>query len=966
MTPHPMPGPMPGPMYNPMPPMQMMPPMMPFPYPPPPRRGGAGRAIFITLLVLLLLGSGLLNLVLLGASLTGGGTSGITQHTVQSGSPGEKIAVIPLRGVIDTNVSMQFNRFLQTAEADKAVKALVIEIDTPGGTVTASDEIYNRIRKFKSKRSVPVVVSMGSLATSGGYYAACGADYVFAQPTTFTGNIGVLMPRYNFSKLMDKYCVAETTIVSSGAKIKNPGSSFSPEKPEEKKYMQELADSAFAQFKEVVTTGRSSKLNGNIEDIANGKVYTAKNAKDLGLIDDVGYLDDAQKYAASQAGLASPTVVRYQDPPSLMQILLASKSNVPGALASQGGGAPGVNVTIDPSLIHELTTPRPLYLWRGQDTPDRSAPARTTAMARPNGRLNRFFLLGAILLATALAARPARAASPKEVNEAVARAVKYLYDVQQDSNWEMVGAPAGDGKADVRGKQWGGLTAIATYALLAAGENPQDERLAKAINWLLDNDQIQGTYAVGLRAQVWQFLPEKHPQRTKIKAAIKRDRDILAAGMHQKGDTTGFYGYYPGDEGYDRSNSQYGLLGMWAVEQAGAEVPRKYWEVQNDAWIKAQHQDGGWNYNGDGDSKATMSAAGIATLFITQDYLLDVRRDCQGNTFNQNIEMGMAYMDRHVNVLLGGNFYGMYGVERIGVAGGRKYFGSVDWYAAGADFLVKNQGGDGAWGGEDDNGNARKIPNTCFSLLFLTRGRAPVLMNKLDYSNPAKEGKETGWNQRPRDMANFCRWMTRNLDGRFTNWQIVNLRARPEELHDAPILYMAGSEAFNMPKEDAEKLKLFVEQGGLILGNADCGNAKFVRSFTALGAQLFNNEFRELELTHPLLSGQQFNASKWKQRPRVLALGNGVREQMILVPRDDLSKAFQTRSDRTKEELFQLSANIFLYLVRERPMGYKGETYVVRDNPEAKADREIKLARLEYPGNWNPEPGGWRRLATVM
>jgi protease IV len=204
------------------------------------------------------------------------------------------------------------------------------------------------------------------MATSGGYYAACAGDYLFAEPTTMTGNIGVLMPSYNFSGLMQKYGVEETTIVSTGATFKNAGSSFRPESPEEKKYMQDLADSAFTQFKEVVTTGRGSKLNGNIEDIANGKVYTAKNAKDLGLIDDVGYLEDAQKYAASQAGLTSPTVVRYQDPPSLMQILMASKSNVPGALAAQGGGVPGVNINIDPNLIHELTTPRPLYLWRGQ------------------------------------------------------------------------------------------------------------------------------------------------------------------------------------------------------------------------------------------------------------------------------------------------------------------------------------------------------------------------------------------------------------------------------------------------------------------------------------------------------------------------------------------------------------------------------------------------------------------------
>jgi protease-4 len=207
---------------------------------------------------------------------------------------------------------------------------------------------------------------MGSLATSGGYYAACGADHVFAQPTTFTGNIGVLMPRYNFSKLMDKYGVEETTIVSSGAPFKNAGSSFRPESPEEKKYMQELADSAFTQFKDVVKAGRSSKLAGNLQDIANGKVYTAKRAKDLGLIDAVGYLEDAQAYAATTAGLSNPTVVRYQDPPSLMQILMSSKSNVGGALSGGGGESPGVSITVDRNLLHELNTPRPLYLWRGQ------------------------------------------------------------------------------------------------------------------------------------------------------------------------------------------------------------------------------------------------------------------------------------------------------------------------------------------------------------------------------------------------------------------------------------------------------------------------------------------------------------------------------------------------------------------------------------------------------------------------
>jgi protease-4 len=363
-----MPSMVPNMMPNPMPPMQMMPPqMMPFPYPPPPppRRGGAGRAIFIGILVLLLAGSAFLNLMLIAGSLGGSG-AGIQQHTLQAGGGTDKIAVVPLRGIIDSNTSAQFDRFLDTAEADKNVKALVIEIDTPGGTVTASDEIYNRIRLFKAKKPIPVVVSMASLATSGGYYAACGGDHVFAQPTTFTGNIGVLMPRYNFSKLMEKYGVEETTIVSTGATFKNAGSSFRPESPEEKQYMQGLADSAFAQFKTVVTNGRSSKLKAKLEDVANGKVFTAADALTLGLIDQVGYLEDAQAYATKTAGLTGPTIVRYQDPPTFMQLLMSSRSALPALAAGGDGRSPAVNVTIDQRLLHEMSTPRPLYLWRGQ------------------------------------------------------------------------------------------------------------------------------------------------------------------------------------------------------------------------------------------------------------------------------------------------------------------------------------------------------------------------------------------------------------------------------------------------------------------------------------------------------------------------------------------------------------------------------------------------------------------------
>ena len=153
----------------------------------------------------------------------------------------------------------------------------------------------------------------------------------------------------------------------------------------------------------------------------------------------------------------------------------------------------------------------------------------------------------------------------------------------------------------------------------------------------------------------------------------------------------------------------------------------------------------------------------------------------------------------------------------------------------------------------------------------------------------------------------------------------------------------------------------------MILGNADCGNPRFVGSFKNLARKLFPRyEFRDLEQGHPILVGQQFPSSKWKRKPRAQAMGNGVRELMVLVPNDDLSKAFQTHSDKTREELFQFTANVYLYTVKENLGRTKGDTYIVRDTGKGKPERSIKVARLIVGDNADPEPGGWQRLATVL
>jgi protease-4 len=327
----------------------------------PPKRGGGWRtALFVTTLCLLI-ASALVNFLLV--SLKVSESVGIDEIQVVKGSSRDQIAVIPLEGVIDESLEMHMERYLTRAKDDDNVKAVILLIDTPGGSVTASDEIYKRIRKFKNDKNVPIVVAMRGMATSGGYYAACAADYIVAENSTLTGNIGVLLPRYNVSSLLDKWKVEDNTIVSTGTPYKDAGSPFKPTNPRDDKYFQEIADSAFAQFKDVVAAGRKGRLKSPLDEIANGKAYTAKQALDYGLIDEIdsaGYLDAAIAYATKQATLTGPAVVKYQEtPPSLIERL--------SSLQFLGGHphAGGVSINLDASTINRLKTPTLMYLFNG-------------------------------------------------------------------------------------------------------------------------------------------------------------------------------------------------------------------------------------------------------------------------------------------------------------------------------------------------------------------------------------------------------------------------------------------------------------------------------------------------------------------------------------------------------------------------------------------------------------------------
>jgi hypothetical protein len=558
-----------------------------------------------------------------------------------------------------------------------------------------------------------------------------------------------------------------------------------------------------------------------------------------------------------------------------------------------------------------------------------------------------------VLACTSLCA----AATNEQIKSAIEKAKTYLYAQQtSDHTWEVID--------DVHGNQKTGMTALAVYALLSAGESRQDPRIAPAIAYLKKTDTT-GVYALGVRCQLWLMLPPTPD----VRAAMTKDAGILLKSLKRSGDGVGFYDYNTGGKNYSHSRAQYAVLGLWAAAQSGIEVPAEYWKFVEKKWIADQDSSGGWAYYSKPSSTYPitpgMTAVGVATLFVTGDYTNQPTR-------NPAIDRGMQWLADNFSKMASDEEYKrdyplntLYAVERTGVASGQKYFGTIDWYAKGADYIVRNQRKDGSFLTEH---SGFKPATACFAMLFLARGSSPLVMNKLDYSAATASGadKTPKWNQRSRDAANISRWIGRQVE-RELHWQVVTLDSPLADLLEAQILYLAGNQELSFKPEHEAKLKSYIEQGGMIVGNADLASSNFSKSFQALGKRMFSKyEFAPLPESHVIYTNQQFRRSDWKRKSNVLSMSNGVRELMIVIPDVDPSRAWQELKPTMRPEAFELAADVFLYSVDKQNLRRRGESYLVTADEKIKATKTIKLARVQYAGNCDPEPAGWPRLAAIL
>jgi protease IV len=231
---------------------------------------------------------------------------------------------------------------LEKAAKDDHVKGVVLKINSPGGTVSAADVILHELKAFKAERSMPIIVCLEGLAASGGYYVAQAGDTLMAYPTCITGSIGVIAMKFNLRGLMDKVGV-DSDVVKSG-QWKDFWSPFRPATPQEKEMMQQIIDDFYRSFVNVVAQGRKLSLKETLS-LADGRIFTASQAKDLGLVDQLGYLDDALALAKSRAGLGKEAkVVRYH---------------------REGSYRPTI-YSLMPEL--EMAGPQFLYLWWAGET----------------------------------------------------------------------------------------------------------------------------------------------------------------------------------------------------------------------------------------------------------------------------------------------------------------------------------------------------------------------------------------------------------------------------------------------------------------------------------------------------------------------------------------------------------------------------------------------------------------------
>ena len=533
-----------------------------------------------------------------------------------------------------------------------------------------------------------------------------------------------------------------------------------------------------------------------------------------------------------------------------------------------------------------------------------------------------------------------------------------------------------------------GPTALCTLALLNAGVPAKDPVIQKALTHLR-GIQPKRTYVVSLQTMVF-CVAEPKRDLARIRRNVKW---LERTQIQQKGHNLGSWGY--GDlGGGDNSNAQFAVLALHEAERAGVEVSLKTWNRAYSYWKKSQRSDGSWNYvpntgGRGGPGTGSMTCAGIGALVITSQKIntgdASVENGkvlCCGKQENEDaIDKGIAWLGKHFSVkgnpTLGGahpmwHYYYLYALERTGRLTGHRFIGKHDWYREGADYLIlKGKANfEESWSGTGLE--RRPTIATALSLLFLSKGRRPVVMAKV------KHGPGEDWNHHRNDTAHLVAFTERAWKMDLT-WQVYDTDAATvEDLLQAPVLFISGSQAPRMQGQE-KKLRDYIDRGGFIFAEACCKNGKgFDRGFRELMAKVFPEkeyELRLLEPEHPAWYAEKRVRPDSPYIGRLWGIEYGCRTSVIFCESDlscywELSQlgrktGYPKEVDQHIDDALAIGVNVLTYATNREPR-HKDENFGRTLKPLAADNKSLRgvvqVAKLQHGGGCNDAPGALANL----
>ena len=589
------------------------------------------------------------------------------------------------------------------------------------------------------------------------------------------------------------------------------------------------------------------------------------------------------------------------------------------------------------------------------------------AMARWSARV------GVIVAATMIACsgQDAQAQlSAERVQGAIDRGVDYLLRRQYPKgNWP-------DGKY---GQQYpGAMTSLCTLALLNAGLEPADPRIQRALDQIRQS-RPKKTYSLALQ--------------TMALCAAKQKRDILTIRDNVrwleknqlKIDSSRGSWAYPEGPG-DASNSQFAVLALYEAKRVGVRVSDLTWRQALGHWSRWQNPNGSWGYQRGHQGTGSMTCAGIASMVIITDQLRSADaviengrvRCCAATEEESAVDRGLAWLGRNFQVR--GNpgarryrLYYLYALERVGRMTAHRFIGERDWYREGTQVLLDSQEPlSGFWRG-DGPGDEDSNVGTAFALLFLSKGRRPVLMAKL------KRPDTDDWNRHRSDVHNLTRYVESRWERDLT-WHVLDVeRATLDDMAQSPVLFLNGRDRPVFNDEQIEMLRAYVDQGGFIFAESCCEGAEFDAGFRDLMGRVFPEpEYRLklLEPNHPI-----WRAEEPVDPEHVKALYGidvGCRTSVVYCDEDlscywELARAVPGRTIDADIAVDITNANAIginvLAYATNRDLKYKDEVpqFVERATAEDRVERaKLHIAKLRHTGGWGEAPNALINLQAAL